>query len=248
MDHIDRDWWRHGIFYQIYPRSFQDTNGDGVGDIAGSSTGLPYLQGARHRCRLAVADLPFADGRFRLRHLGLYRRRSAVRHAWTISTRWSRPRIARGSRSSSISCRTIPPTSIPGSSKAGARAIIQSATGTSGAIAGPTAARRTTGCRNSAAAPGNMTRPTGQYYYHAFLAQQPDLNWRNPAVRQAIYDVMRFWLAQGRRRLSRRRDLASDQGRRVSRQPAQSALSSRAGRRTRRSCRNTPPISPKCMT
>ena len=38
---------------------------------------------------------------------------------------------------------------------------------------------------------------TGQYYYHAFLAQQPDLNWRNPAVRAAIYDVMRFWLGKG---------------------------------------------------
>jgi alpha-glucosidase len=38
---------------------------------------------------------------------------------------------------------------------------------------------------------------TGQSYYHAFLAQQPDLNWRNPAVRAAMHDVMRFWLARG---------------------------------------------------
>jgi alpha-glucosidase len=38
---------------------------------------------------------------------------------------------------------------------------------------------------------------TGQYYYHAFLAAQPDLNWRNPEVREAIYDVMRFWLGRG---------------------------------------------------
>jgi alpha-glucosidase len=38
---------------------------------------------------------------------------------------------------------------------------------------------------------------SGQYYYHAFLAQQPDLNWRNPAVRRAMYDVMRFWLRKG---------------------------------------------------
>jgi alpha-glucosidase len=38
---------------------------------------------------------------------------------------------------------------------------------------------------------------SGQYYYHAFLAQQPDLNWRNGEVRQAIYDVMRFWLGKG---------------------------------------------------
>ena len=44
MDHIDRDWWRHGIFYQVYPRSFQDSNGDGVGDIRGVIQRLPYLR------------------------------------------------------------------------------------------------------------------------------------------------------------------------------------------------------------
>ena len=38
---------------------------------------------------------------------------------------------------------------------------------------------------------------TGQYYYHSFLKQQPDLNWRNPAVRAAMFDVLRFWLNRG---------------------------------------------------
>src|SRR5258705_3864024 len=38
---------------------------------------------------------------------------------------------------------------------------------------------------------------SGQYYYHAFLAAQPDLNWRNPEVRKAVYDAMRFWLRRG---------------------------------------------------
>lgn len=38
---------------------------------------------------------------------------------------------------------------------------------------------------------------TGQYYYHAFLKEQPDLNWRNPAVREAIQDALRFWLDRG---------------------------------------------------
>ena len=38
---------------------------------------------------------------------------------------------------------------------------------------------------------------TGQYYYHAFLKEQPDLNWRNPQVRHAMYDVLRFWLDRG---------------------------------------------------
>src|SRR5258708_18574543 len=44
MDQRDKLWWRHGIFYQIYPRSLQDTNADGVGDIAGVIERLPYLQ------------------------------------------------------------------------------------------------------------------------------------------------------------------------------------------------------------
>jgi alpha-glucosidase len=38
---------------------------------------------------------------------------------------------------------------------------------------------------------------TGQYYYHAFLKEQPDLNWRNPEVQKAKFDVMRFWLDKG---------------------------------------------------
>ena len=42
-----------------------------------------------------------------------------------------------------------------------------------------------------------LDKRTGQFYYHAFLNQQPDLNWRNPQVPAAIYDVMRFWLARG---------------------------------------------------
>src|SRR6266403_3848826 len=44
MSQRDKLWWRHGIFYQIYPRSFQDTNADGVGDIAGVIERLPYLR------------------------------------------------------------------------------------------------------------------------------------------------------------------------------------------------------------
>lgn len=38
---------------------------------------------------------------------------------------------------------------------------------------------------------------TGQYYFHSFAVEQPDLNWANPEVREAIYDMMRFWLDQG---------------------------------------------------
>src|SRR5947209_8298056 len=43
----------------------------------------------------------------------------------------------------------------------------------------------------------SLDEATGQYYYHAFLSEQPDLNWRNPAVREAMYNVLRFWLDRG---------------------------------------------------
>ena len=43
MDQDERDWWRRGIFYQVYPRSFQDSNGDGVGDLRGIIARLPHL-------------------------------------------------------------------------------------------------------------------------------------------------------------------------------------------------------------
>src|SRR3569623_51447 len=42
-DAVDRDWWRGAVIYQIYPRSFQDSNGDGIGDLAGIVRRLPYV-------------------------------------------------------------------------------------------------------------------------------------------------------------------------------------------------------------
>ncbi len=84
--------------------------------------------------------------------------------------------------------------------------------------------RRTTGSATSAARAWTLDETTGQYYYHAFLAEQPDLNWRNPEVRDAMYDVLRFWLERGVDGFRIDVDLAPDQGRAAARQPAEPRL------------------------
>ena len=60
------DWWRQAVVYQIYPRSFRDLNGDSLGDIAGVTERLPYLQRLGGGRRLAEPLLPLRAGRRRL--------------------------------------------------------------------------------------------------------------------------------------------------------------------------------------
>jgi glycosidase len=101
------------------------------------------------------------------------------------------------SKSSSTSCPTIPPISIPGSSKAGDRASIPSATGTSWRDPKPDGSPPNNWLSEFGGPAWTFDHRSGQYYYHAYLKQQPDLNWRNPDVREAMFDVLRFWLDRG---------------------------------------------------
>ena len=55
-------WWQKAVFYQVYPRSFADGNGDGIGDLQGLIEKLDYLQDSGCGCHLAVSTLSFSDG------------------------------------------------------------------------------------------------------------------------------------------------------------------------------------------
>ena len=204
-----RPWWEPGVIYQVYPRSFQDTNGDGIGDLPGIAERLDYLAwlGIDAIWLSPIFPSPMAD--FGYDVVRLLRHRPDVRHARRPRPRSSRGARARTCRSSSTSCPITPPIEHPWfvESRILARRT-RSATGTSGATRRPTAGRRTTGSRMFGGSAWTLDEPTGQYYLHAFLAEQPDLNWRNPAVRDAMLRRDAVLARPRRRRLPHRRHLA----------------------------------------
>ena len=196
MDQISNSWWQNGIFYQIYPRSFQDSNADGIGDLAGIVNRLPYLRelGIDAIWLSPVFPSPMADFGYDISdYIGIDPLFGTMEDFDAL---------------------------VMAAHEAGLKLILDLVPNhTSDQHPWFVEAR---GSRDNpkrdwylwrdpkpdGSAPNNwlsefggsawtFDEATGQYYYHAFLAQQPDLNWRNPDVREAIYDAMRFWLRKG---------------------------------------------------
>jgi len=192
MAQKDELWWRHGIFYQIYPRSFQDSNADGVGDIAGIIDRLPYLQalGIDAVWLSPIFPSPMADFGYDIADY------TAVDPLFGTMDDFDALMTTAHASGLKIILDLVP-------------------NHTSWFIASRSSRddpkRNWYVWREPAAdggPPNNWLSEFGgsawqygattrQYYYHAFLAEQPDLNSRNPAVREAIHDLMRFWLRKG---------------------------------------------------
>jgi alpha-glucosidase len=96
-----------------------------------------------------------------------------------------------------ISSRTTPRTDTRDSSRAELQGPAPSGIGTSGVIRKSDGGPPNNWLREFGGPAWTLDPRTGQYYYHAYLDQQPHLNWRNPAVSAAMLDVLRFWLARG---------------------------------------------------
>jgi alpha-glucosidase len=189
-------WWKHGVVYQVYPRSFQDSNGDGVGDLEGVIQRLDYLEGLGiHAIWLSpVYWSPMADFGYDVRdHVSIdplfgdmptFRRLMQEIHARGlrlildyIPNHTSDQHVwFQESRSSRTSPRRD--------------WFIWRDPAVDG--------RPPNNWRSEFGGPAwSWDEATGQYYYHAFLASQPDLNWRNPDVVEAMLNVLRFWLDHG---------------------------------------------------
>jgi alpha-glucosidase len=196
MDQGHNDWWRDGIFYQIYPRSFQDSNADGVGDIAGIVARLPYLRslGVDAVWLSPVFPSPMADFGYDISdYTGIDPLFGSIEDFDALV-----------SAAHAVGLKLILDL-VPNHTSDRHPWFVESR------------ASRDNPKRDwylwrdpkpDGSAPNNwlsefggsawtLDETTGQYYYHAFLAQQPDLNWRNSDVREAIWEVMRFWLRKG---------------------------------------------------
>ena len=194
-------WWRDAVFYQVYPRSFADSDGDGVGDLRGITDRLDHLAGAPdslgvdaiwlspfYRSPMAdfgydIVDHTDVDPLFgTLRDADDLIREAHARQLRVIvdlvpnhtSDRHPWFRASRSSRSSPFRDWYVWRPGVDG--------------------------RPPNNWMSEFAAVGpawTFDDATGEWYLHSFLREQPDLHWDNPKVERAIHEVMRFWLGRG---------------------------------------------------
>ncbi|HEY5290261.1 MAG TPA: alpha-amylase family glycosyl hydrolase, partial [Caulobacteraceae bacterium] len=190
----DAEWWRGATLYQIYPLSFMDTNGDGFGDLAGVTAKLdyvaslgvdgvwlsPFFASPMKDFGYDVSDYKAVDPRFgtladfdalvaRAHALGL---KVVIDQVWSHTSdkhAWFADSAASGAKADWYVW-------------ADAEADGAPPNNWQAAFGGPSWT-------------WNATR--GQYYFHNFLKEQPDLNYWNPEVQNAILDVATFWLDRG---------------------------------------------------
>ena len=213
-------WWQQGVIYQVYPRSFKDSNGDGTGDLQGLIDKLDYLSwlGVDAMWISPFYPSPMADFGYDISNYcdvdplfgGMHtfdtlveeahRRNIKViidfvpnhtsdQHSWFQQSRQSRSDSRRDWYMwADAKADGSPPNnwlSMLGGSSAKPGTLWKAEVEQ---IPPPFV---------PAGSSWKWDAVTKQYYLHSFLEQQPDLNWRNSAVRAAMFDVLRFWLDRG---------------------------------------------------
>ena len=192
----EHSWWQGAVIYQILVRSFRDTNGDGQGDLSGVIEKLEYVKwvGADAIWLTPIFPSPWCDGGYDVSDftgvhplLGriedvdrllaeAHKRSLRVVLDWVINHTSDQHPWFVESRASRDNPKRDWYVWADGKPDGAPPSNWMSVFGGSAWTADPA---------------------TGQHYYHAFLPEQPDLNWRNPAVVEAMHEAMRFWLRRG---------------------------------------------------
>ncbi|MEQ8816416.1 MAG: alpha-amylase family glycosyl hydrolase [Thalassobaculum sp.] len=189
-------WWQRGIVYQVYPRSFQDSDVDGVGDLKGILRRVDYFGwlGVDAVWLSPIYPSPMADFGY---DVADYR---GIEPVFGTLDDFSELVAALHGRGLKLILDLV-----PNHTSDRHPWFVASRSGWSDPKrdwyiwrdAAPDGGPPNNWLSTFGGSAWEWDAATGQYYYHAFAREQPDLNWRNPAVRRAVYDAMRFWLDRG---------------------------------------------------
>ena len=192
----ENTWWKRGIVYQIYPRSFQDSNADGIGDLNGITRRLDYLSwlGVDAIWISPIYASPMADFGYDVAdYCGI----DPIFGTMEEFDRLIRDAHERGLK--------LILDFVPNHTSDRHPWFEESRSSRDNPRRdwyiwrdpAPDGGPPNNWISNFGGPAWAWDETTGQYYYHAFLKEQPDLNWRNPEVRRAMYDALRFWLDKG---------------------------------------------------
>ena len=196
VDAEGHEWWKHAVFYELYPRSFADSNNDGVGDLKGIDSHLDYLKdlgvdaiwitpcypSPQVDFGYDVSDYENIDPMYGtmkdFEHLARDAKKHDIRIIMDFVLNHTSPQHKWFLDSASSRNSTHRDWYIWRDGKGPGIPPNNWLSGFGGSA-------------------WQFDPKTGQYYYHYFAVGQPDLNWRNPAVEKAMFDVTRFWYKHG---------------------------------------------------
>ncbi|EXJ23379.1 Oligo-1,6-glucosidase [Alkalibacterium sp. AK22] len=188
-------WWQNAVVYQIYPRSFQDSNGDGIGDIQGIISRLDYLQelGIDAVWLSPVYASPNDDNGYDISNY------QAIHPDYgTMADMDELIEKARDRNIRIVMDLVVNHTSDEHQwfieAKKGKDSPYRDYYIWRDPVAGGVPNNLTSAFSGSA---WTLDENSGQYYLHLFSSKQPDLNWENEQVRREVYDMMNFWLDKG---------------------------------------------------
>jgi alpha-glucosidase len=191
-----KSWWQRGIIYQIYPRSFLDTDGDGVGDLRGIISRLDYpaALGVDAIWLSPVFPSPMTDFGYDVSDY------TDVHPLFGTLDDFDQLIDAAHRRGLRVVLDYV-----PNHTSDQHPWFVESRSSRNNAKRGwylwrdpgPGGGPPNNWLSHFGGSGWQFDANTGQYYYHSFLATQPDLNWRNPEVRAAMHAVLRFWLDRG---------------------------------------------------
>jgi alpha-glucosidase len=192
----EHEWWQSGVVYQVYPRSFQDANGDGVGDLRGILSRVDYFDwlGVDAVWLSPIYPSPMKDFGYDISdYCGVDPLFGSLEDFDALTAELHK-------RGMKIVLDFVPNHTSdqhPWFQESRSSRDNPKRAWYIWRNPGPNGAPPNNWLSQFGGEAWEYDGVTGQYYYHAFLKEQPDLNWRNPEVQEAMLNVLRFWLDRG---------------------------------------------------